>query len=306
MRLDLADLRLFLCIVDAGSITRGAEHAHLALPSASERLRNMEASVGVPLLERRHRGVTPTEAGEALAHHARLILQQRNAMQDELADFAAGQRGRIVLHANTAALGEFLPERLAPWLAARPQLVLELKERTSEEIVRAIEAGLIEAGIVSDAVDARGLSLEPVAAHRLVLIVPPTHRLAARRQVDFGEVADEVFVGLTQHSALQQHVEWQAERLGRRLNLRVRLPDFAGVCAMVGHGVGLAIVPAAAARLGQRRHGCRTVGLSDAWANRRLCLCYREWAALSAPTQALLAHLRDSAAPLLRSAKQRP
>lgn len=62
MRLDLADLRLFIAIVDTGSITGGAANAHLALASASERLRKMEAEIGVPLLHRHARGVTMTEA----------------------------------------------------------------------------------------------------------------------------------------------------------------------------------------------------------------------------------------------------
>ena len=88
MRLDLADLRLFLCIVDAGSITQGAMQAHLALASASERLRSIEADAGVALLERHARGVVATPAGEALAHHARLILRQQALLKGELHDFA--------------------------------------------------------------------------------------------------------------------------------------------------------------------------------------------------------------------------
>jgi DNA-binding transcriptional LysR family regulator len=63
MRLDLADLRLFIAIVDTGSITGGAAAAHLALASASERLRKMEAEVGVPLLHRHARGVTRPRPG---------------------------------------------------------------------------------------------------------------------------------------------------------------------------------------------------------------------------------------------------
>ena len=83
MRLDIADLRLFLCVVEAGSITQGAQQAHLALASASERLRSIEEDAGVPLLERRPRGVASTEAGEALAHHARLILQQQALLKGD-------------------------------------------------------------------------------------------------------------------------------------------------------------------------------------------------------------------------------
>src|SRR5690606_29274825 len=134
MRLDVADLRLFLCIVDAGSITQGAARANLALASASERLRNIEADAGVTLVRRQPRGIIPTEAGEALAHHARLILKQQEILKGELSDFAAGTRGTLHLYANTAALTTFLPSRLAPWLAERPDLHVRLQERTSADI----------------------------------------------------------------------------------------------------------------------------------------------------------------------------
>ncbi len=74
MRMDLADLRLFIAIVESGSITGGAAMAHLALASASERVRKLEAEVGVPLLQRHARGVTLTEAGRYWrAMHARFL-----------------------------------------------------------------------------------------------------------------------------------------------------------------------------------------------------------------------------------------
>ena len=122
MRLDLADLRLFMAVVDAGSITQGAARAHLALPSASERLRNMEANVGTPLLLRQPRGVRPTPAGEALAHHARRLLQQHAHMQHELQAWAQGEQGTVRLFVNTSAMTGWLPARLGPWLAVKIRL----------------------------------------------------------------------------------------------------------------------------------------------------------------------------------------
>ncbi|KAF1019709.1 MAG: Hydrogen peroxide-inducible genes activator [Paracidovorax wautersii] len=296
MRLDLADLRLFLCVVDAGSITQGAVRANLALASASERLRNIEADAGVALLERRHRGVTTTEAGEALAHHARLILRQQALLKGELSDFATGTRGTLHLYANTAALTQFLPGRLAPWLAARPRLRVELKERTSAEIVRSIGAGLAEAGIVSDAVQASGLSdglqLQPVTQDHLVLIVPASHRLAETGSaIRFADVLAEPFVGLAPGNALQAHLDDHARAAGRDLALRIRMKTFEGLCEMVAHGVGVGVVPHGVAQRLRRRYAYRTVVLAEPWARRRLCLCFGDWVALSAPVQSLLVHL---------------
>ncbi|HBY5671171.1 TPA: LysR family transcriptional regulator, partial [Klebsiella pneumoniae] len=135
MRLDLADLRLFIAIVDTGSITGGAANAHLALASASERLRKMEAEIGVPLLHRHARGVTMTEAGEVLARHARPLLAQQQRLRQAMHAFACGQRGTLRLFANTSAMSAFLPGKLAAWMAAHPAVQIETEERTSADIV---------------------------------------------------------------------------------------------------------------------------------------------------------------------------
>lgn len=291
MRFDLPDLRLFLSIVDAGSITGGALAANLALASASERLRNIEAGAGVLLLERHARGVTTTEAGEALAHHARLILQQQDLLKDELRDFASGLCGTLQLYANTAALTDFLPPRLAPWLAERPRLQVELKERTSVEIVRAVAGGLAEAGIVSDAVAAPGLQRQSVASDHLSLLVPATHRLAQSSKVRFADVLGEPFVGLASGDALQAHLDDQARTTGRALSLRIRMKTFDGLCEMVSRGVGVGILPRTVASRLRRRHDYRMLALEDDWARRQLCLCWRDAQALSAPMRSLLLHL---------------
>lgn len=302
MRLDLADLRLFLSVVDAGSITQGAVRAHLALGSASERLRHIEADVGVPLLERRARGVVPTEAGEALAHHARLIVRQQALLRGELDGFAAGARGTVHLYANTAALTEFLPPRLGPWLSERPGLRVVLTERTSADIVRLIASGAAHAGVVSGAVPAPGLQCQPVARDHLVLIVPAGHRLAAeRRAVAFADVLHEPFVGLAAGHALQDYLDGQARAAGAVLAMRARMAGFEGQCDLVSHGVGVAIVPEGVARRLRRARHYRTVKLRDAWAQRLLCLCLRDEAALPPALRSLLAHLRGPSAALLPS-----
>lgn len=291
MRLDLADLHLFVCIVDAGSITAGAARANLALASASERLRSIESAAGVALLQRRPRGVVTTEAGEALAHHARLMLQRQTMLKDELRDFAVGARGTIVLYSNTAALTEFLPSRLAPWLADRPRLRIDLKERTSADIVRAVASGLAEAGIVSDAVRAEGLQLQPVANDRLVLITALRHPLLQRDKITLAELLDQPFVGLSQGSALQDHINDHARAAGSPLDLRIRMKSFEGMCEMVAHGVGVGILPQGIAKRHRRRYAFQTLTLADDWAHRRLCLCFKHWNGLSAPMRSLLAHL---------------
>lgn len=302
MRFDLTDLRLFLHVAEAGSITAGAERAALALASASARIRGMEAAAGTALLQRGRRGVAPTPAGEAVLHHARLVLQQMERLRGELGDYARGLKGHVRILGNTAAVTEFLPEPLAAWLAAHPRIDIDLEERPSHAIVEAVAAGLADLGIVADmAEDGRieGLERIPFRIDRLVLAVPHGHPLAARRRTAFAEALGEDFVGLSPGSALQDHLARHAARAGRPLKLRVRLGGFDAVCRMVEQGVGLAVVPETAARRCRRSMAIRAVPLSDPWALRRLSICIRSLDALPAHARQLVQHLAQDAPPAL-------
>uniref|UniRef100_UPI00135994CA LysR family transcriptional regulator n=1 Tax=Roseomonas sp. 18066 TaxID=2681412 RepID=UPI00135994CA len=143
MHWDLADLRLFLAVAEAGSITGGAARAHLALAAASARLRGLEARIGTALLERHRRGVALTPAGQALLHHARRLQGQIAEMQGELSAYAGGLAGQIRLPANSAACEAFLPEVLGRFVAAHPRLDVVLEERPSHAIVRAVAEGCL-------------------------------------------------------------------------------------------------------------------------------------------------------------------
>jgi DNA-binding transcriptional LysR family regulator len=295
MRFDLTDLRLFLNTAEAQSITHGAERTNLALASASARIRGMEEVLGTPLLERQRRGVRPTAAGRALAHHARLVLQQMERLRGELGAYGRGLKARLRLLSNTAALAEFLPETLAAYLADYPTVDIDLEERPSAEIVPAVAEGLADLGIVADVVDLGELETFPFRTDRLVLIAPRGHRLARRRSIAFREALDEDCVGLGAGSALQDHLGAHAARAGHPLKLRVRVGTFDAMARMVEQGVGVAIVPETAARRCADSMAVAVVRLSDPWALRQLTLCVRQLDALSPQAQQLVAHLRRDA-----------
>jgi DNA-binding transcriptional LysR family regulator len=197
MRFDLVDLGLIVAVAEASNITRGAARAGMALASASERIRAMEQALGAQLFDRKRRGVVLTRAGSVVVRHAQVVLQQLERMRGELHDYARGLRGRVRLLSNTAATLEFLPPVLGAFMSMHPHIDIELRERPSGQIVRAIASGLADVGIVADAV-ARAERLEtfPFAVDQLVLITPARHPLAGRRQIAFEEVLDCDFVGL--------------------------------------------------------------------------------------------------------------
>lgn len=289
MRFDLADLRLFLSVVEQGSLTRGAQAMNLALASASERISGMEASLGAQLLERTRRGVRPTAAGDALLGHARLILFQVEQMRGELRSYGSGLKGRIRVLCNTAAMIAFLPRQLCRFLVAHADLSVDLEERTSVEIALAIIEGRADLGVAADVADLGSLQTQPLIEDRLVVLASSSHRIASEQSVAFSDIMREPFVGVSD-AALEAHLAERASRLGRQLSYRTRLRRVQDVSMLVAAGVGIAILSeSAAAELDSQ--GSTIIPLEDAWAHRHLYLCARNFRSLTPQAKLLVQHL---------------
>ena len=275
MRFDLVDLKLFCEVVDAGSITGGAERSALALAAASTRIRGMEQTLGAPLLVRSRQGVTPTEAGRTLLKHARGMLAQSARLREDLGAYAGGLSGEVRLLANTNALTEFLPEALSHFLATRPHVSVHLEERLSDEIVGLVAEGVGDIGIVAGTVDVGRLTTFPFRTDRFVVVTSADHELARRRSVTFADVLGCDLVGLDRASSLQRFLSAKAVREGRPLRLRVQLRSFDAVCRLVECGVGVGIVPETTARRAAKTMSLGVVTLADDWALRDLTICVR-------------------------------
>jgi DNA-binding transcriptional LysR family regulator len=295
MRFDLVDLKLFVAVAEARSITRGAAVANLALASASARIKGLEDALGVALLTRGRRGVVLTAAGESLLGHARIVLHDVDRLQGDLASYARGLKASVHLLANTAGLAEHLPKALAAFLREHPHINVDVEERESTDIAQAIAAGAADIGLAIDQALPEGLARFPFCDDRLVLVVAQQDGLANRRQAAFRDVVGRDFVGLANDSALQAHLATQAARLGARLTFRARLKDFDAVCQMVAAGIGVAVVPEAAAKRCARTMKIRTLRLIDPWAHRTLAICVRDLKSLPKPAQQLVEHLRREA-----------
>ena len=146
MRFDLVDLQLFIAVAETRSITGGAAPRASGAGLASERIKGLEAALGVALLKRGRRGVELTSAGESLLDHARIVLHNVDALRGDLASFASGARASVHLLANTSGISEYLPKALADFLAEHPRISIDVEERESGEIARAIAFGVADSG----------------------------------------------------------------------------------------------------------------------------------------------------------------
>jgi len=277
---DLVDLRLMAHIAEHNSLTRGAEAAHLSVPAASMRVKSLESSSGLQLLYRSSQGVTLTAAGRTFVQHANLILSETERMHGDLQEYTQGIKGHLRMFASTTAIGEFLPAVLRKYLLAHPDVSVDLRERASPEVIRAVTEGQIDLGVFGGEVPTGNLELLPYRADYLVVVVPATHPFADRPAVSFAEALEHDHVGLQEDSSLHQYLLEQSREADRRFKLRIQVGNFEAACRMIEAGVGIGVMQKAAALRYRQWMDIRVVDLSDDWALRKLRICMRSRAAL--------------------------
>jgi len=273
---DLTDMQLLVNIVDASSLTRGAERSHLSLPAASNRVKNLEATLNTPLLYRSNQGVTPTPSGEAFVRHARIVLRQLEHLRGDIREYARGVKGQVRVYANTTAMSEFMPAVLSRYLADHPDVNVELRERPSHSAVKAVAEGSVDIGVVAGIMQAENVRFLPYHTDRLVLVVHPGHPLAGEAGVAFADTLGENYVGLPEWSAIHTFLLQAAGMMGFPLRFRVEVGNFDGVCRMIEAGVGIGVVPERVARRYASALALCMVPLLDKWAERKLQICVRE------------------------------
>ena len=281
MRLDFFDLRLFLNIVDTGSLTKGAERSAISLQAASERIKKLEQQYQVSLFSRHSGGVKMTFAGQVFAEHAQAILQQGQQLSRAMAVFSEGQHSNISLWCNSSAQSEYLPLLLPKYLVNNPNIQIDLKEAESNDIIAALTSGTAKLGLISSFFTAPQLQTLEFSDDPLVLICPEQHDLSTGKALKLGDCLNYPFVGLMQYHSLQQSIEAQARLLHCEIQYRLRLPNFSAIAQVVANGVGIAIMPQRAAQRLAKLYAFKQIQLTGDWANRKLLLAAKNFDELS-------------------------
>lgn len=251
--MELRQLRYLVAIVDHGTFTAAAASLHVAQPALSQQMRRLEAEVGVPLLRRTTRGVTPTDAGTLLLARARRVLAELVAAEAELDELQGLLRGRVVVGAMGSLGPVDLPGLLAAFHGRHPQITLEVKEEPTSELVRLLTVDEVDLAFATRQPELPPGVVEQVLAHEdLVLVVAPDHPLAGRRTpVRLGVLAQDPWIAFKGGTGLRQAMDAATAAAGVRPHVAFASNELDRVLALVARGLGVSVVPrstAAAAR----------------------------------------------------------
>jgi DNA-binding transcriptional LysR family regulator len=293
-RLDPASLKLFIAAIEEGTIAAAAAREHVVAAAVSKRITKLEAVLKTPLVSRTNKGLEPTAAGSTLLSLGRRALLDLDEIFVQMHDYSSGIRGRVRVAANIAAITQFLPQEIKSFLAEHPQVQIQLEEKVSTAVAKAVAENAVHLGILTlGSPHGQDLETLPYRLDELVLITPNRHPLADKQSVSFEETLDFDYVGLHSGSSINLQLLEAASELHKRIVLRIEVTTYDALCLMVEAGLGIGVLPRAAAKPYVETRRVRAIGLDEPWANRSLALCVRSLNLLPAAAKLLVDHLRQ-------------
>src|SRR5665647_290174 len=127
--LDPVSLKLFVAVMEEGTIANAANREHIAASAVSKRMSELEQALNTELFSRSNKGAVATVAAYALLNRARDVLNDMDDIFVQMGDYAAGMRGQVRVHANISSITEFLPDSLKSFMEQYPSVQIHLQER---------------------------------------------------------------------------------------------------------------------------------------------------------------------------------
>ncbi|RJG03063.1 LysR family transcriptional regulator [Noviherbaspirillum sedimenti] len=291
-RLDPTSLQLFIAVLEEGTIAAAAEREHIAAAAVSKRISEIESQLRTQLLNRTNKGIEPTAAGIALLGLARRALHELDDISVQMQEYASGMRGHVRIFANISAITQFLPAEIKSFLAEYPQIQVNLEEKISTAVTKAVAENAADIGIFIMQPHGHQLEVFPYHEDKLVLITPADHPLATRKATSFADTLEYDYVGLHTGSTINLQLQNAASELGRLVRFSIQVTSYDALCLMVGSGLGIGILPEGVARTYTKTLRLRTIPLDEPWTRRELKICVRAFDALPVAAKLLVNHLK--------------
>ncbi len=245
--MELRHLRYFVAVAEEENISRAAARLHISQPPLSRQIRDLEDELGVELFHRTAKSLRLTEPGKVFLAEARAVLLRVDVAVGAVQAAAREQRSEFHLGYSPSPTGDFLPDILKALEKALPDTRVRLHDMTSEEMLAALRAKRIQAGLLVEQPGARKnrLAFLPLRSYRAGMIVPRDHAFAKRRWVTLDDVLEERVAVYSKIEYPDYH-DWLRKIFGAKFrNLRVAI-ECDGAMSMIAAVEGSRMIAVAA------------------------------------------------------------
>jgi DNA-binding transcriptional LysR family regulator len=283
----LEDLRVFAAVASERSFSRAARTLGRTQPAVSQAIRRLEQACGERLIDRSLRDGTLTDAGDLLLDYARRAMMLVGEASTAVAELRAVKKGRVVIGANEAGVHTLLPVVTA-FHTQFPSVLVDVRRVHSRQMAQEILLRSIDFGVLPFVPPDRELLSLPLGTDELVLLVPPGHPFAKRKQVTMEEMGRQPVIAHNDPSPARDRVLRLYEKRHAPLNILMSLPSLDGIKRAVETGLGVALLPRRCAQAEIARGQLAEVKVPELRSPRQLRFVFRRDGEFSHACQAFL------------------
>ena len=286
MKLDTLGLQAFIGVAEHGSFSRAAGALHITQAGLTRRLQNLEAALGVRLVERTTRALALTPVGRDFLPQARRLLSELAAALTEIRDSGKALRGEIAIACVPTAGVQYLPRVIQQYAARHPGNRIRILDYASFRVAEAVQRREAEFGITLRGAHGPELVSVPLLEDRFALVCRRDHALAGKRKLAWRELQAHTLIYSGLESGNRQLLDGALGARGVQLRIAYEVQRSSTAVGLVAEGVGVAVVPELAMQKGAYPE-LRVIPLVDPVVSRGLVLLRRKNAWLTPPAQAL-------------------
>jgi len=246
----MADRRLqvFHTVARLLSFTKAADELHMTQPAVTFQVRQLEEQFNTRLFDRTHNRISLTDAGHRVYESAGKIFQLYAEMDNTVRELTGDISGVLILGASTTIAEYMLPVLLGDFKEKFPDVVIRLKVANTDGIVSQVENNMIDLGVVEAPVSNKNLVVEKCRMDELVLIVPPTHKLAKQDVVSLAEITKYPFICREEGSGTREVMIESMHAAGitnADLSVSMELGSLEAIKGAVEAGMGVSVLSSA-------------------------------------------------------------
>jgi len=211
---NIANLTAFVTVVDTGSFSHAAKELGLSQPAVTTQVRSLEDEIGEVLLNRQHRKIELTEAGELLLPYARTILDQIQQAQSSLQEQASEVGGCLTIAASSIPGCYIAPRIMGAFVRQYPEVEVNLDISDSTRATEAVEAGSAHLALTGARIKGAQVDYEIFGEDRMIIVASPQNPLAGRERIELMDLSDERWIMRPGQSGTRQMITQSLREAG--------------------------------------------------------------------------------------------
>lgn len=243
MNITLRQLQVFLGVATTRNFSRTGAQIGLTQPAVSRCISELEAQLGLQLLNRTTREVELTDAGRNLAARLPRVLEDLETALLDVRGMATALHGKVRVAGSPTLSANLLPDCIARAQRLLPGVQVVLLDRIQHDVMASVQSGEVDFGVVIDPSDREALHCESIHSDPFCLACPATHRLARKRQVRWSDLEGEPLVLLDHASGSRRLIDRALVQQGIQAPIAQEVGHATTIFRMLDAGLGISVIP---------------------------------------------------------------